>query len=63
LQICCLKFQGIQGGPEVRRVPFYFGIWWRIMNGIGDIRYLVSCQYSAKLSDFWLENLVHCLIW
>jgi hypothetical protein len=27
LQICCLKFQGIQGGPEVRRVPFYFGIW------------------------------------
>jgi hypothetical protein len=52
----------VQGGPEVRAVPFYFGLWCRIMSRIGDVRCLASCQYTAKLSDFWRENLARCLI-
>jgi hypothetical protein len=51
-----------QGGPKVRAVRFCFGMWWRIMNRIGDLPCLVSCQYNTKLSDFWRENLARCLI-
>jgi hypothetical protein len=28
----------VQGGPEVRAVPFYFGMWRRIISRIGDLR-------------------------